>query len=143
MSVAVSGKLVPTLVVTPCEWCGHVCVSGWGCCWVRSQAVTRSRSSELMASVTIWYGSKPIATISADRRSVTLTHTHFRCYVSCVPQVRAIQLNPKDAVAHNVMGTWSYSLANLSWGMRLIAKSLFGAPPKVQPPQGNTSLQGA
>lgn len=42
---------------------------------------------------------------------------------------RAIQLRPKDAVLHHILGVWCFEVASLGWIQRQVASALFGAPP--------------
>ncbi|RYE98819.1 MAG: hypothetical protein EOO41_01915 [Methanobacteriota archaeon] len=42
---------------------------------------------------------------------------------------RAIELNPADATAEFILGTWCYKVASLDWVSRRIASTFFATPP--------------
>ena len=42
---------------------------------------------------------------------------------------KAIELNPKDATSIHLMGIWCYTVAEMPWYQRRIAKVLFATPP--------------
>lgn len=43
---------------------------------------------------------------------------------------RAVELNPKDASAHHLLGRWAFDVAGLSWVKRQLAATLFASPPR-------------
>ncbi|XP_027417416.1 regulator of microtubule dynamics protein 1 isoform X2 [Bos indicus x Bos taurus] len=48
---------------------------------------------------------------------------------SCAAHKKAIELNPKDATSIHLMGIWCYTVAEMPWYQRRIAKVLFATPP--------------
>ncbi|XP_062500940.1 regulator of microtubule dynamics protein 1-like [Corticium candelabrum] len=43
--------------------------------------------------------------------------------------LKSIELNPKDALSHHLIGQWCFEIANMSWVERKLASTLFATPP--------------
>ncbi|KAG8231757.1 hypothetical protein J437_LFUL012037 [Ladona fulva] len=67
--------------------------------------------------------------IEAKSAYCSLKEKIMQAYEIKKHMLRALELNPKDATVHHLLGCWCFEVAALPWYQRKIANTIFAAPP--------------